>query len=173
MKFSAHVAHMCLKAPASCCVHLHAERHMKDAAAQTKWTDDSLDAWGCCQRKSEQKSNATLNTQLVFTGREQECKECLPSEFVPEWKVLIKRVPGNLWNCLNFRGWMLGIPIFLFYLNGLYECLTWDSRSPVQAVSTYSMCVQTFAAEVHCRPCVKEPTVIGSQRQWLNANMLN
>jgi len=33
-KFREHVARMCLPAPASC-VHLHTERHGKDATAQT------------------------------------------------------------------------------------------------------------------------------------------
>lgn len=35
MKFREHVAHMCLPAPASTCMDLHTERHMKDVAAQT------------------------------------------------------------------------------------------------------------------------------------------
>lgn len=96
------------------CRFAYRAAHERRSSPDKQWTDESLDAWGCCQRKSEKKSNATLNTQLVFTGREQECKECLPSEFVPEWKVLIKCVPGNLWNCLHFRGWMLGIPNFLY-----------------------------------------------------------
>lgn len=50
---------------------------------------------GCVRALLEKvRSDTTLNTQPVFTGRRRECEECLPSEPMPWVMALIKRCLG-------------------------------------------------------------------------------
>lgn len=156
---------MCLPAPVLLCGFAYRAAHESRCSTDKQWTDDTLDAWGCCQRKSEKKSNATLNTQLVFTGREQECEECLQSEFVPESKVLIKCVPGNGWNFISESGCWESPSLYILLRIKLNEisipCMRWESSSATHTHS-FNGCGD-IAAELHCRPEFKVSTLTDSQ----------
>lgn len=86
-----HVARTCLRGPAVVWEDLHSEWHIKDEE-RTQTNRSQMTRWmrqGAVREKV--RSDTTLNTPPVFTGRRRECEECLPSEPMPRAMALIKR----------------------------------------------------------------------------------
>lgn len=146
MIFREHVADMCLPAPASTCMDLHTERHMKDTAAQTN------------------------NGQMSHWMRDAPVRESLGRNQTPIWTPYWCLLKGgrNAKNvCRLSLSWMKSAhktrprqpSQFLFQeMDAGNPHLKWDKISiAYMEHHTRLDYVLTYAVEMCCRPHVRAP----------------